>query len=605
MCGIAGIVSRQAIKESDLVAMTDTMAHRGPDGFGYHLDGNLAFGHRRLSIVDLSDHGKQPMTYQDRYVMTYNGEVYNFIELRAELRREGYKFESQTDSEVILAAYDFWGVECLNKFNGMWALVIYDRESQTYFIARDRFGVKPLYYCGLDDGFLFASEPKAIVAHPQYEKGLELDYIKSYLASGPKAYTKITAYRDIFSFPPASYFSGSEEELLDNFAPQKFWNLNWNHSREKYDRIAAKALSEEYYELLKDSVRIRLRADVRIGTALSGGLDSSSIVYLVNQILKEAGSSELQTTFSSVYKDADELYCDESQYINQLAEVLNVSSNQTVPDASEVPVEYPNILKAFDGPGEGAHMSGWVTYRMVQQEGVKVTLDGQGADEILGGYIPYIAPYIADLPLGTLFSEAWPWIKNKGTRSLALRGTFVAVARALVGRRATQIMVDWVSGRNVDIGLNCRLETDVSHILVNLLFYGDRGSMAHSVESRAPFMDYRLIEFLAQVPACYKIHQGWTKYLARLAFDGRLPDEICWRTDKMGWPDPDEVWTANKLKDWFESGLLDLGLPDELEELIKNVKNRGDVSLTDRFRLFSLGKWYSGAFKEDNQVDHR
>mgnify|MGYP003391645790 FL=1 len=287
MCGISGIISKKRIEKDIIEPMTDTIIHRGPDGFGYYYGEKFVFGHRRLSIVDLSDAGHQPMQYLNRYVITFNGEVYNHLELRKELEKNGYVFQSHTDTEVIMASYDFWGVDCLNKFNGMWAFVIHDRLKDKYFMSRDRFGKKPFYYYKDQEKFIFGSEIKVILAHPDVESKPNLKFLDSYVQNGAKEYIKETAFENIFRFDFSSYFEGSLEDVFENFEQNKFWEIKPNLSHEKFDKEKAKEYAKQYYELLEDAVRIRLRADVKVGSALSGGLDSSSIVYLVNKLLKE------------------------------------------------------------------------------------------------------------------------------------------------------------------------------------------------------------------------------------------------------------------------------------------------------------------------------
>ena len=339
MCGITGIISKKPISKNILEPMTDTIIHRGPDGFGYAYGDYFAFGHRRLSIVDLSEAGHQPMKYNNRYIITFNGEIYNHCELRIELEDNGYNFHSHTDTEVIMAAYDYWGTECLNRFNGMWAFVIYDRLNDKFFISRDRFGKKPFYYYRNEDTFIFASEIKAILTHPEVEARPNIAFLDNYIQSTCKEYTTETSFEDIYRFDFSSYFEGSLEELLGDFKTQKFWEIQPNLSHEKFDKQKANNLAKQYYDLLEDAVRIRLRADVKVGSALSGGLDSSSIVYLVNKLLKEQGKQELQETFSSVYKSDGTQDCDESVYIDIMATKLGVHSNQIEPDEKNIPHE--------------------------------------------------------------------------------------------------------------------------------------------------------------------------------------------------------------------------------------------------------------------------
>ena len=555
MCGIVGIISKTRIEKKsikDIIEkMNNTLIHRGPDGEGYYYGDNFVFAHRRLAIVDLSDAGKQPMEYINRYIITYNGEIYNYIELKKELETHGYKFKSHTDTEVIMASYDFWGIECLNKFNGMWAFVIYDKEKEKFFISRDRFGKKPLYYYKDDEIFIFSSEIKAILAHPKVETKPNFAFLKSYLKLGCREYLKETAFENIYRFDFAHYFEGGNEEIFHDFKLNRYWDIKPNLSKEKFDPRKAKEYAEKYYNLLEDAVRIRLRADVKIGSALSGGLDSSSVVYIINKLLKEQKKEELQETFSSVYKSEGTEYCDESQFINTLAEKLDVKSNQIEPKEEEIPNEIEKMIWHLENPPENSLMSSWHTYKLISSTDVKVVLNGQGADEQLAGYLPYITYYLSSLSLTDLIKESLSILKLEGSRRFVLVGFLIGLYRIVFGDKILNFTLKKILKKDFESDLNKKLVEDIKTSLVTLLHYDDHTSMAYSIESRLPFMDYRVIEFLASVPACYKIHNGWTKYLARLAFDGKLPDDIVWRRDKMGWPIPEKTWFEGELKRWF------------------------------------------------------
>lgn len=572
MCGFVGIIIKKNENQKcayyfnlkrEIKMMNNLIAHRGPDDEGYYFGETFVFGHRRLAILDLTESGHQPMEYKGKngeYVIVYNGEIYNYLELRNELIKEGYQFKSNTDTEVILASYDKWGIDCLNKFNGMWAFVIYNKENKKFFISRDRFGIKPLYYYLDDDVFIFASEIKAILVHPKVNSKPNLSYIKDYIKSGPKEYIKETAFTNIFRFDFASFFEGTKEEIFTDFKERKFWKLRVNLSDEPFNEEKAKEYAKRYYELLKDAVRIRLRSDVKIGSALSGGLDSSSIVYLINEILKEQGKEELQETFSSVYRTKGTEYCDESFFINTLAKKLNVKSNQIESREKDVPRELKKVVYYCDNMPEGTCMSGWHTFKKAQECGVKVTLDGQGADEQLGGYLLYLSVYFSKLSLKELIKEIKAFKTVPDSKKYIVIGIMLNILIKIFGENNTKKLIKYVSkilNKNsvnfLEFNLNKKLINDTISNLITLIHYSDRVSMAHSVESRMPFMDYKLVEFLATIPYKYKIHNGWTKYLARLAFDKKLPDEIVWRKDKMGWPIPHDHWFRGNLKNWLIS----------------------------------------------------
>lgn len=586
MCGISGIISKKRIEKDIIEPMTDRIIHRGPDGFGYYYGEKFVFGHRRLSIVDLSDAGHQPMQYLNRYVITFNGEVYNHLELRIELEKNGYVFQSHTDTEVIMASYDFWGVDCLNKFNGMWAFVIYDRLKDKYFMSRDRFGKKPFYYYKDQEKFIFGSEIKVILAHPDVESKPNLEFLDSYVQNGAKEYIKETAFENIFRFDFSSYFEGSLEDIFDNFEQNKFWEIKPNLSNEKFDKEKAKEYAKQYYELLEDAVRIRLRADVKVGSALSGGLDSSSIVYLVNKLLKEQGKEELQETFSSVYKSDGTQECDESYFIDIMALKLGVHSNQIEPKEDEIPSQIEKMIWHLENPPDNSLMSSWHTFKLVASTDVKVTLDGQGADEQLGGYLPYLLNYISSLSIVDMFSQAKKCLQIPNSSKYVFVGLCLGLYRVLFGEKFLKFTIKNIFKRDFETNLNKKLGIDTMSSLITLIHYADHTSMAFSIESRMPFMDYRLVEFLASVPACYKMRDGWTKYLARLAFDGKLPDEINWRKDKMGWPIPEKKWFYGNLNRWFIENIESCKLSKKL-----SFKEKENKKFSNNIKRMNLSIW--------------
>ena len=586
MCGITGIISKNKIEKNIIEPMTDTIIHRGPDGFGYYYGEKFVFGHRRLSIVDLSDAGHQPMQYLNRYVITFNGEVYNHLELRIELEKNGYVFQSHTDTEVIMASYDFWGVDCLNKFNGMWAFVIYDRLKDKYFMSRDRFGKKPFYYYKDQEKFIFGSEIKVILAHPDVESKPNLKFLDSYVQNGAKEYIKETAFENIFRLDFSSYFEGSLEDIFENFEQNKFWEIKPNLSHEKFDEEKAKEYAKQYYELLEDAVRIRLRADVKVGSALSGGLDSSSIVYLVNKLLKEQGKEELQETFSSVYKSDGTQECDESYFIDIMALKLGVHSNQIEPKEDEIPSQIEKMIWHLENPPDNSLMSSWHTFKLVASTDVKVTLDGQGADEQLGGYLPYLLNYISSLSIVDMFSQAKKCLQIPNSSKYVFVGLCLGLYRVLFGEKFLKFTIKNIFKRDFETNLNKKLGIDTMGSLITLIHYADHTSMAFSIESRMPFMDYRLVEFLASVPACYKMRDGWTKYLARLAFDGKLPDEINWRKDKMGWPIPEKKWFYGNLNRWFIANIESCKLSKKL-----SFKEKENKKFSNNIKRMNLSIW--------------
>lgn len=598
MCGIAAIFSPSPRSLSEIQSMTDIIAHRGPDGEGFErlYDGRMLLGHRRLSIVDLSDAGRQPMSYLDgRYWITYNGEVYNYREIKNELEKLGHIFYSSTDTEVILAAFHEWGVSCLNRFNGMWAFVVVDTHLNRVFIARDRMGVKPLYYTRLHKGgFAFCSEIKQLLTLPDISFNPNHLYISQYLKTGANESTKETAFSGVYRFTASHYSYMSLDELYDSHAVKeiKYWGIDPNTEDRIFSESELLEYSAQYYKILRDSVDLRLRADVKVGSALSGGLDSSSIVYLVNDLLKsEVGSHSLQETFSSVYTSSEAVKsADESFFIDSVAQTLGVKSNKTEPDEMVIMSELFKMIYHFDSPPSNTMMSSWETYKMVREKGVVVTLDGQGADEQLAGYLEYLTPYFSTLKEGILREMmAFRKVPRAGKK---IYKTLIANA---FGNKKYMEKIFRSQGINLinhGVHLNEALAFDITGNIQTLLHYGDRASMAFSVESRMPFLDYRLVEFLAGVPAVYKIHNGWTKYIAREAFSEYLPKNVVWRKDKVGWAIPEKPWFEGKVGDWALKIIRDseyirsesISAPSDKQEFLRD--------LSQSIRVLNVAVWF-------------
>ncbi len=640
MCGIVGIINlrkEESYQSEHLHRMANKIKHRGPDDEGYvlftrdkckllygddtpriksdqdHIANNykttsyMAFGHRRLSIIDLSFAGHQPMEYLNRYWIVYNGEVYNYIEIKNELEQNGYSFNSTSDTEIIMAAYHHWGDACLKKFNGMWAFVIYDMHDNKLFISRDRFGIKPLYYYKNNNIFVFASEIKAILEHPGVKASPNKIYCREYISDGPKEYIRETAFENIFRFMHASYVEISLNDLsTSKIHEKKYWDCTPNLINEKFSMQKAEEYADKYYEILSDAVKLRLRADVKVGAALSGGLDSSTIVFMINQYLKKNGQETKLETFSSVYKSSDEVrHCDESGFIDQLSVFLNVKSNQIEPDISEIIDEHEKMIYAMENPAVGPNMGGWYTFKLVGSSDVTINLDGQGADEQLGGYYSYLWRYFTNIPLPEVMKEFFAFSKVPGISKIKMFASiFVNILQRILSKKLFEMIFGRI-GAKYNLALtspvNKMLLESVMTGLINLIHFGDSQSMAHSIESRLPFMDYRLVEFLASVPAAYKIHNGWTKYLSRLAMDKKLPDNITWRKDKMGWPDPSEYWFRGELKEW---------LCREIEESLflkklgvgNNIRKRvdGKEPIANLVRLLNLSVWQRKFFLENS-----
>ncbi|WP_298832108.1 asparagine synthase (glutamine-hydrolyzing) [uncultured Piscinibacter sp.] len=639
MCGIVVSFTPGAPTHADtLAAMTARLRHRGPDDEGHLLvdgavvrplagadtpaavleaptpwqpqgrlgeggacEARLWLGHRRLAIVDLSPLGHQPMRRGEQLWAVYNGEVYNHVELRAELESLGHRFVSHSDTEVLLAAYQQWGEAALARFNGMWALVLFDAARRTLFVARDRFGVKPLYVWRGDDGaLLLASEIKALLAHPRVRPAADLEACAEFLHSGPQAWREGTEFAGITRFP-AGHWAELALDAPQRFEPRPFWH--WPEAaagaeREPFDAGRATQLQERYAELLADAVRLRMRADVRLGTALSGGLDSSSIAALVNAELRARGALERQEVFSSVYADPALRAHDESAFIARVAERLDVRSNRIEPRAADLPAAHERMVWALDTPPANTLMASWHTFRLVAERGVVVTLDGQGADEQLAGYARYLRNRLVHQPFVAALAEARATLAGmQGFAPHVAIGLGGQLLRRAAGQGALAALVRRLGmGSDPSLTLAQALRGDFLGNLRNLLLYADKTAMAWSVESRMPFMDVRLVEFLCSVPPAYKLHAGWTKWLARAAMAGTLPDEIVWRRDKLGWPIPEQEWFGGPLAGWLARQLD--GSAFVREAAAAAGLALANAPLATRLRALNLAAWHRLFFEE-------
>lgn len=580
MSGITGYTSLNAIKPQVLEQMINAIKHRGRDAESQFYTEKIGLGFCEHEVRNTGYSLNNQNLYLERYVVVADARLYNYIELISELEEAGYALKTTSENEIIALAYDHWGVECLNKFNGPLALFLFDTHKKEYFLARDRFGKKPFYFYRSSETFVFGSEVKAIYASGLVPILQNTEYLENYIKEGPKEYLNETAFKNIQRFPVASYFKGTLDQLLSEMSIQKYWTLSINKSKEVFQMDKAKIYAEQYYQLLKEAVQIRMRTDCEIGAALSGGLDSSSIVYLMQKEIESNGCGQKLETFSTVYKTPGTENCDESTHINMMIKALGVNSNQIEPAVSDIPEEHKKVINALENPPESTCMSGWHTFKLVKEKNIKVTLDGQGADEQLAGYLSYIPSYLLSLSYKDFFKELPKFLRIPGSKKQVLYAFLLTHYSILFGKGLTNKTIQILLKREMPMHLGEELQKSMGTGLVTLLHYADHTTAAHSVESRMPFMDYRLVEFLASIPATYKMHKGWTKYIARLAFDGKLPNEICWRQDKMGWPIPEEYWFNGELKEWFNQST-------KTHEDINGIKNKIRIlNINTLFRVF-------------------
>jgi len=565
MCGIAGIIQSNPGKFQlqQLQLMTDAIAHRGPDGAGEWCNQNntVLLGHRRLSVIDLSSAGDQPMHYLDRYSIIHNGEIYNYKELKAELQQKGYAFRSQTDTEVIVAAWDCWKEDCLQHFDGMFAFAIWDEKEQELFAAVDRLGEKPFYYTLEEDCFLFGSEMKALWA-AGIDKRPNLQMLFNFITIG---YTsnpekrEETFYQKIYRLPAASYLVYSlHDQLIDI---ETYWNI---YPGKEDKNISDDAAISRFNELFQIAVSRRLRSDVPLGSSLSGGLDSSSIAAVIHQLTKSNPGSKV---FTASFPGFDK---DETAFARQVADRYGLKQELVHITATDLMKDWEKLCWHQEEPfASSSSYAQYKVYELAKENGIKVLLDGQGADEILAGYHKYFKWYWQELfrnrklnrsgerkaTLALGITEPFTW-KNKiaawfpSFASIVIENHYLA--KALAHPDLTKAFVQQQSREayytppdhftlNGVLHFNCFV-----HGLQELLRLADRNSMAHGREVRLPFLSHELVEFLFSLPSHFKIRKGRTKWLLRESMKNILPDSITWRTDKVGFEPPQQQWMEDK-----------------------------------------------------------
>ena len=575
MCGIAGILSPHAsmVQQQRLIAMADTLVHRGPESAGYWISnsGNAGFAHRRLSIIDLHERASQPLHYL-HYTITFNGEIYNYIELKEELQKHGYVFTTASDTEIIPAAFDCWGITFLHRFDGMFAFALWDEKQQQLILARDRFGEKPLYYYapyeqrGRFAQFMFASEMKALwaVGAPKHINGtmmlnyLTLGYVQDTLKK------TATFYNDILCLPAGHYLT---VQPRDGRVQMKRW-----YTLERIDHgpsiagdhhpkpIKESEAIERFNYLFSSSIQRRLRSDVHIGTCLSGGVDSSAIVAMCHGVKAPHLTHEC---FTAVFPGFEK---DESIFSKQVAGHFGLDQHTVEVTADDWISNFALLMHHQEEPLQSASvLTQFMVYRLAKQQNITVLLDGQGADEILGGYKKYTHWFLQQL----LRTDAYAFKKEKKllqqNQFLETWGAKNYAAAYLPNKTASLLQKKAVSGQNNNSAINKdflhkyqnidTLQKPVVNTLEDILYYStfntglgellryaDRNSMAHSREVRLPFLDHTLVEFIFSLPSQYKIHNGFTKWILRQGVQTLLPENIVWRKDKVGYEPPQEQW---------------------------------------------------------------
>ncbi|MBN8688318.1 MAG: asparagine synthase (glutamine-hydrolyzing) [Chitinophagales bacterium] len=561
MCGIAGIIQLPAAGygRDQLQKMTLSLAHRGPDGEGdwQNPDGSVLLGHRRLSVIDLSEDGQQPMLYLGRYTIVHNGELYNYVELKETLQQKGYVFRTKTDTEVIVAAYDCWQEECLQQFDGMFAFAIWDEKKRELFAARDRFGEKPFYYYYDHQRFLFASEMKALWA-AGIEKSPNQKMLFNFITIGytdNPARPEESFFEHIFKLPAASYLKFSY--IYFQYTVKNYWDID--PEAEDPD-ITDEEAAEEFIALFQTAVQRRLRSDVAVGTSLSGGLDSSSIVAML-QALKSGNRP--QHCFTAVFDGFEK---NEAAFAAEVARQYDLQQHLVSFSEKELLQDWDKLCYQQEEPiGSASIYAQYKVYERARQEGITVLLDGQGADETMAGYSSYYKWYWQELfrKRKLYRSNELRFAKERGIRESfdyrnMIAAYFPSFASVVLERQylvkaisQEDLTKDFVRLQSKEayytppeyFNLNGVLYFNTCiHGLEELLRYADRNSMAHGCEVRLPFLSHELVEFIFTLPSKYKIRQGWSKWLLRKTMDPLLPAGITWRTDKVGFEPPQQQW---------------------------------------------------------------
>lgn len=578
MCGIAGLISLDGAPISPIVLqkMTDAIAHRGPDGEGHWFEGNVGLGHRRLAIIDLSPAGYQPMISIDhRYVLSYNGEVYNYRELRAELEDAGYRFRSETDTEVVLHAFSHWGTEALLRFNGMFALALLDRKEKTLWLARDRYGIKPLYYAQQGNFFLFGSEQKAIITVPGFHRKLDKAAMLEYLTF-QNIFTDRTLLEDIKLLPAGHFAHINVRQVGASLKLKQYWDYRFREPEQVKDK---QAYAEELDRLFVQAVNRQLVSDVELGAYLSGGMDSGSITAVVSQSISNLKTFTCGFDLSSA--SGIELCFDERVKAEAMSARFKTEHYEMVLKAGDMERCIPALVRHLEEPRVGQSYPNYYAAKLASRF-VKVVMSGAGGDELFGGYPwryyravsnqdfeHYIDQYygfwqrlIPNSALSKVFAPVWSDVSHVWTRDI-FRDVFLTHDNEL--------------DRPEDY-INHSLYFEAKTFLHGLFVVEDKLSMAHGLETRVPFMDNDLVDFAMACPVSLKLNNlenvlrinenepgikasryfqktNDGKQLLRDVMSRLIPLEII-KAEKQGFSSPDASWFKGESIDFVRRTLL-------------------------------------------------
>ncbi len=594
MCGISGIINQynKSVPKQEIKRVNDLISHRGIDDEGFFYNKNFAFGHRRLSILDLSSDGHQPMHYLNKYTITYNGEVYNYLEIKEELLKDGYTFLSHTDTEIILASYDKWGKKCVEKFNGMWAFVIYDKEKNIIFCSRDRFGIKPFYYTEIDDKFIFGSEIKQLLEfYP--DRYVNKKILLDYLIIGFEEHTNETFFENIFKLEQS-------HNLIYNLSThtymiEKYYNITLNKN---INRLNEKESTLLYKKKLEESIKLRLRSDVKVGTCLSGGLDSSSIASIASKIYHEESNEK----FIAIHAKSTQRSNDESKFAHDVAEYCNLDLKIVEPQKDNFLNSLNEVIYTQEEPfGSPSIFMQYFVMKKAKEEDCKVMLDGQGGDETLLGYERYYPAYIINLNFLEMMKGFFNVSKNSKLSKKQLLKYIIYFTNSKIRIMKLKKKNNFIKEKyfnmisNIEIKKNSKNYLNIFNLqydeiyktqMPHLLRYEDKNSMRNSIETRLPFIDFTVLETAISLNNNLKIKDGWTKYILRKVVDNILPSNIVWRKNKLGFEAPTETW-LDSIKDMMMSSILDSKMVTELADSIDFDK----LDEKQKWKLFNIAKW--------------
>jgi asparagine synthase (glutamine-hydrolysing) len=649
MCGFVASLILNSVGEDPrnrVIRGTRLIEHRGPDDEAFYFSRDYCAGFRRLSIIDLTDAGRQPMSDRSgRFWITFNGEIYNYKEIRKELIDLGHAFKTTGDTEVLLGAYSQWGQGCLAKLNGMFAFLIWDSKEKTLFGARDRFGEKPLFYAQNKNGIAFASEIKGLVPLLDQPIAANEQILCDYLVEAKMDHSNLSFFQGVLSIPAGHQFVVSNGDL----EVSQYWHLD---TSERGFKGSIEDAVVQFKELFEDSIRLRMRSDVPIGTCLSGGMDSSSIVCVIAKMLQnEQFQSATRKTFTAHYPEFDE-----SKQLDDVVRLANCESYRISPAPAGLN-SLVELLWYQDEPFMSfSVLASREVMRKARQEGVKVLINGQGADEVLAGYSPYLRSYLADLMYQVRFLSLWKTsqhelqftgrsalksislLAKEEFRSNLLKYSGLKAWKDSASKQADYSKTNLVSRgfvqdkfkasirqHNHDKSHAGRLKNALMHSMFveNLPLYlrvEDRNSMSFSLESRLPFLDHRIAEFVMALPTPWLMKDSKNKWLLRESMKAVLPESVVNRRDKFGFPTPDIVWQTGKLRgeimdlvgstSFRERGVFDVEeTRRELESIPHNITGNPKQyhkSIRRIFRVVSTELWLSELSRYERlRTDHK